>query len=52
MVTLKSLGISLVSHYRSPDVASWVEDNKLMNDLLHQHLHHAQQRLKHQAVKK
>jgi hypothetical protein len=47
----KSLGISPSSHCHSPDVANWREDKNLMTDLLRQHLHRAQQRMKFQAHK-
>jgi len=47
----KSLGLSLPTSAHSPDVSSWLHDRRLMDSLLQQHLHRAQQRMKRQADK-
>jgi hypothetical protein len=49
--TPKSLGISSATHCRTADLSTWAEEKKVMDDLLRQHLHRAQQRMKHQADK-
>lgn len=47
----KTLGLSQLDLSLAADVSSWLQDRKLMNELLHQHLLRAQQRMKRQADK-
>jgi hypothetical protein len=49
--TSKSLGISSATHCRNADLSTWAEEKKVMDDLLWQHLHRAQQWMKHQDDK-
>jgi hypothetical protein len=49
--TPKSLGISSATHCRNADLSTWAEEKKVIDDLLWQHLHRAQQWMKHQADK-